>query len=64
MGLRLTPSSDALFLTPPSGRPSLSPMTRVGVLSFDRDLSCFSSAGVQCFLAFLIYAFAILVCVS
>ncbi len=63
MGLKLTPSSDALLLTPPSGRPSLSPITRVGVLSSDKDSSLLSSAGVHCFPAFLIYFFAICVLV-
>lgn len=55
MGLRETPSSLALDRTASSVRPSLSPITRVGVFSRANFLSLFSSAPLHDFPLFLSY---------
>lgn len=49
VGFKLTPSSDAWDSTAPSVRPSLSPITRVGVFSLARRRRAWSSADDQGF---------------
>lgn len=47
MGFNEIPVSDAFDWTPPGGRPSFNPITRVGVFCFASSRSCFTSEGVQ-----------------
>jgi hypothetical protein len=51
-GFNEIPFSAALLRTPPSGRPSFTPMTRVGVFPCASSRSCFTSWGFQGFPAF------------
>ena len=46
MGFSEMPFSEAFARTPASGRPSFSPITRVGVFSLANSRICFTSVGV------------------
>ena len=47
VGFKEIPSCAAFVRTPPSGRPSFKPITRVGVFPAASSLSCCTSEGVQ-----------------